>query len=63
MMVATTPPAATVASCRCCEIAICAADWIAMPFVGIQFGEDDDPALELRNCVCGSTLAIEVPSC
>jgi hypothetical protein len=54
------PSSPPVAACRCCEVAISAARWSEMPFVGIQFGEEDDPALELRNCVCGSTLAIEV---
>lgn len=32
--------------------------WSALPFVGIQ--PDGDGFLELRNCMCGSTLAREV---
>jgi hypothetical protein len=33
--------------------------WRKLPFVG--FGGDDVEALELRNCVCGSTIAIVLP--
>lgn len=58
---ATTMPPSTVAACRCCGVDLSGADWSAMPLVGLQFGEDDDPVLELRNHDCGSTLAIEVP--
>lgn len=45
-------------ACRCCPRTYTAATWLALPFVGIQdageFGR-----LVLRNCVCGSTLAVE----
>lgn len=34
--------------------------WAALPYVGIQ--EGDGYALELRNCPCRSTLAVQVPS-
>lgn len=45
-----------------------AARWAKLPLVGVQPGiEADDfgdavPPIELRNCPCGSTLAIELPS-
>jgi hypothetical protein len=36
-----------------------AARWVELRFVGIQtFGARE--ALELRNCTCGSTLAVEI---
>lgn len=40
------------------------AEWLKLPLVGIQTFEGDDapPALELRNCICKSTMAVEVPS-
>lgn len=42
--------------CRCCGRVHGARQWRLLPYVGIQhFGEEQ---LELRNCVCGSTLAI-----
>lgn len=34
-----------------------AAAWRALPYVGRWQLVDDEPALELRNCPCGSTLA------
>lgn len=34
------------------------AAWSALPYVGDM--HDEDVVLELRNCRCGSTLAIEV---
>lgn len=37
------------------------AAWQALHFVGIQDGAGG-PDLELRNCRCGSTLAIELPA-
>lgn len=33
-----------------------AAAWRALPFVGVQ--DDVDCRFELRNCVCGSTIAV-----
>lgn len=35
-----------------------AAEWAALPLIGFQDFGDGEP-LELRNCACGSTLAIE----
>lgn len=37
-----------------------ATSWRALPYVGVQ-RLDDEPDLELRNCVCGSTIAVPVP--
>lgn len=40
-----------------------ASAWHALPCIGSMPTEDDDGnpcTLELRNCTCGSTLAIEV---
>lgn len=34
--------------------------WDALPYVGKMI-EDDPPVLELRNCPCGSTRAVEIP--
>lgn len=33
--------------------------WSRLPFVGVM--ADEEETIELRNCACGSTLAIEVP--
>lgn len=50
-------------ACSCCKRAISEDDWESMDYVGIQKGDADIgvPDLELRNCGCGSTLAIVVP--
>jgi hypothetical protein len=34
--------------------------WSALLFVGVQNDDDGRPELELRNCACGSTLAIAI---
>lgn len=34
--------------------------WNALPFVGLQQGDDPHDTLELRDCVCGSTLGRRV---
>lgn len=39
--------------CTCCARVISRAQWQSLPYVGVCMGE-----LELRNCACGSTLAI-----
>jgi hypothetical protein len=37
--------------------------WRALPLVGkMDYEEDGDKRLELRNCPCGSTIAIEHPA-
>ena len=37
--------------------------WENLSYVGIQHsGLDDFPDLEMRNCTCGSTMAIVVPT-
>ena len=52
------PINACVKVCKCCGRAHDSDTWAALHFVGVQPGEPD---LELRNCLCGSTLALEVP--
>lgn len=44
--------------CPCCAIEYTSVQWDALPFVGNQL--DGDGMIELRNCSCGSTIAIEV---
>lgn len=37
-------------------------EWLLLPFVGKSGTDDGDPdpiVIELRNCPCGSTIAIE----
>lgn len=38
------------------------AGWEALPYVGVMRFDDGEPGLEMRNCACRSTLAIEVTS-
>lgn len=45
--------------CSCCRRAISQEEWSGLPLVGIQ--ADDVEALELRDCECGSTLAVVLP--
>ncbi len=41
---------------RCgCGLAYWLGSWKSLAYVGVQ--EEDDASLELRNCVCGSTIA------
>lgn len=49
---------APLTACSCCPAIYTLACWRALPFVGIQHG--GELPLELRNCECGSTLAIEL---
>ena len=35
--------------------------WGTLPFIGYMDAAEDDLELELRNCACGSTIAIEIP--
>jgi hypothetical protein len=51
------PVDAVLKVCRCCGRAHDAEKWQALHLVGIQ---ESEPDLELRNCLCGSTLALEV---
>lgn len=53
------PPAKPIKVCACGR-AYSPAEWCALPFVGIM--RDDVETLELRNCTCGSTLAIVTSS-
>jgi hypothetical protein len=55
------PATLSVTPKRCgCGLTHDAAAWSCLPYVGVQ--RDEFEALELRNCPCGSTLAIEVAS-
>jgi hypothetical protein len=49
-----------VSSPSCCQIAKAAQPdgfaWLSLPFRGVQ--DDGGLGLELRDCVCGSTLAL-----
>lgn len=50
--------------CFCCGAIYTPSDWDALPLVGSQPTTDDNNkplVLELRNCGCRSTLAIERP--
>lgn len=47
-----------VVECRCCRGLITLRAWVALPTCGNMETEDDH--LELRNCGCGSTLAVEM---
>lgn len=50
-------------TCTCCGAKITEDDWERMSYVGVQRGDAEIgvPDLELRNCACGTTLAIVVP--
>lgn len=37
------------------------AEWLRLPVVGRQCWPGE-PVLEMRNCACGSTLAVELPA-
>lgn len=42
-----------------CKRTFTLAEWEALPYVGVM--RDDVERLELRNCLCGSTRALEIP--
>lgn len=44
--------------CTCCNRAITRAEWGSLRYVGMQ--PDDVAPLEMRDCRCGSTLAVEL---
>ena len=47
---------------RCsCGKAYTHAEWERLPYVGIQSSGDEETELELRNCPCENTIAIERP--
>lgn len=46
--------------CTCCRRAISPAEWNRLRLRGHQV--DDVETLELRDCVCGSTLCIVLPA-
>lgn len=39
-----------------------AVQWVRLRYVGTQHFGDGGPSTEMRNCSCGSTLAIDVPA-
>lgn len=48
--------------CGCCPRSYTPETWILLPLVGAKAFDVGEPVLEYRNCVCGSTLAIELPA-
>ncbi len=42
--------------CRCCQSSHTPAGWESLPFKGVY--RDEEKALEMRDCGCGSTLAV-----
>lgn len=53
------PPSLTpwVKVCPCCGAGHTATEWNALHFVGYQ-PDPEEPTLELRNCLCGSTICV-----
>ncbi len=51
----------TIKTCGCCGAKHTPAGWASLKLVGVQRCAGG-PDLELRNCACSSTLAIEVQS-
>jgi hypothetical protein len=47
-----------VKTCSCCGQKYTAPEWGSLPLCG--YYQDEVERLELRNCRCGSTIAIEV---
>lgn len=47
---------APIKACTCCGHEYTLAAWVALQLLGYQ--TDEDETLELRNCACGSTLAM-----
>jgi hypothetical protein len=46
--------------CGCCRHSYATeGDWQTVPMCGVQDFPEDNIRLELRNCPCGSTIAIE----
>lgn len=45
--------------CGCCGREYTPATWGRLPLVGVQ-PVPGWPSIELRNCVCGTTLAVEL---
>jgi hypothetical protein len=51
-------PGPVVARCTCCTMSYTQAAWGGLHYVGIQDGGALG-CVELRNCACGSTIAVE----
>lgn len=43
-------------TCTCCQRRISPLEWSQLPLLGWQ--SDDVETLELRDCLCGSTIAV-----
>lgn len=53
----------TAKTCTCCHREHDSAAWAALPlvgYVGSHWAGGKAIAVELRNCVCGSTIGVEV---
>lgn len=53
--------------CASCDATYTASSWVVLHYVGVSELhrtelDDDGPPLELRNCSCGSTLAVRAPA-
>jgi hypothetical protein len=51
--------------CTCCGRTFSKAAWAELPSLGVMPGENaagEPCGLELKNCTCQSTLAVEVPA-
>lgn len=64
MIAETLPPPSTLPApppkvCTCCGTPHDAFAWSRLPYVGVM--RDEEGAIELRNCGCGSTIAVEIP--
>lgn len=51
-------PPPIVKSCACCGRTFTASSWLSLKYVGQQ-DDGEGGWLNLRNCPCGSTLAVE----
>jgi hypothetical protein len=47
--------------CSCGKAVATLRDWLALPFVGLM-DDGDGFVIEMRNCGCRSTMAIEAPT-
>lgn len=57
----TIPAPPTIKTCACTR-EYTAAEWEALKLIGIQDCGDGEEFAELRNCACGSTMAILLPT-
>lgn len=63
-MACSTHPVSSPVIAHCgCGRSFTAQDWLDLYIVGVQESGTDYSMLDLRNCPCRSTIAIEVPLC